>query len=361
MRLLALALTLALTVALAGACGGNPTAPAAAPAAAPVPVVVEVASPGSLGRGVDAIGVIAARESVEIRPETSGVIQATSFEDGDVVKRGAVLARLRDADQKANRLDAGAREQLAKLELDRARALFERGDTSKASLESAEASWTLSKAALNRADEALRRTVITAPFDGVLGVRMISVGETVDTGRVVTRLDAIDQLVVDLSVPESLVARLAMGQAAEVRAEVLGGSPLTGAVSYVAPRVRDDTRTLDLRVSLPQDDRLRPGMGVTVRVVTDTVEGALKVPTQAVVPTGTGAALWIMGEDSTASLRPVATGAREADRVEIISGLNAGERVIIEGLSRLRPGAAVAEKGAEKPAQAPAPAGGAAH
>ena len=98
MRLLALALTLALTVALAGACGGAPSAPAAAPAAAPVPVVVEVASPGLLGRGVDAIGVIAARESVEIRPETSGVIQATSFEDGDVVKRGAVLARLCDAD-----------------------------------------------------------------------------------------------------------------------------------------------------------------------------------------------------------------------------------------------------------------------
>lgn len=348
MRLLALALTLALTPS----CGGS-APPAAAPAAAPVPVLIEVASPGSLDRGVDAVGVIAARESVEIRPETSGVIQSTSFEDGQEVKRGATLARLRDADQRAARLDASAREQLAKLELNRARALFERGDASKAELERAEASWTLAQAALNRADEALRRTVITAPFDGVLGVRLVSVGETVDASRVVARIDAIHQLVVDLSVPEDLVGRVAMGQQAEVRAEVLGDAPIAATVSYVAPRVREDTRTLDMRVSLPEEPRLRPGMGVTVRVVTETVSGALRVPSQAVVPTGAGAALWIAAADDTSTLRPVKTGERSADRVEITEGLNAGERVIIEGLARLRPGGPVAPKTAEEAAAPP--------
>lgn len=326
------------------ACGGG--APPAAPPPGPIPVVVEVAAPAALDRGVNAVGVVAARESVEIRPETSGVIQSTSFEDGATVKRGAVLARLRDAEPKAALLDANARERLAKLELDRARALYERGDASKAELERAEAAWTLAQAAVDRAAEAVRRTVITAPFDGVLGVRQVSVGQTVDPSRVVTRIDALDQLVVDCSVPEDMVGQLSAGLSATVRADALGDTEITGQVSYVAPRVREDTRTLDLRVSLPADGRLRPGMSVNVRVVTESVAGALRVPTQAVVPTGNGPALWIMGADSTAALRPVSTGERAADRVEIRSGLNAGDSVIIEGISRLRPGAAVAPAGA---------------
>jgi membrane fusion protein (multidrug efflux system) len=328
-----------LLTALLGGCGGETPS---APSPAPVPVRVEVASAASMGRFLEAVGVVAAVDSVEIRSEIVGLVESVHFTDGQAVRKGDPLVRLRDADARAAVLDADAQAVLAKLSLERTQALFERDDVAQAEVDRARADDALARAAVERAREALRRTTIVAPFDGVVGRRDVSPGQTVDTTRVLTRIEALDHLVVDLSLPEGDLARIAVGQAAEVDVGALGAAHLSGSVSYVAPRVRDDSRTVDLRVAIGDAHAgLRPGMTAAVRIRTAEVDDAILVPTQAVVRSGDRASVWVVGSDGTAAPRPVELGERTADRVEVVSGLAPGDSVVVEGLARSRPGVKV--------------------
>jgi membrane fusion protein (multidrug efflux system) len=324
-------------------CKSAPSAPAAAGgAAAPVPVRVTVATPAPLQQVDEAVGTVSVIDSVEIRAETAGLVQSVSFSDGQAVRKGQALVHLRDADAQASLLDARARARLTALQLDRLTPLLGRGDVAQAEVDKAKADDDLARAAVLKAEEALRRATIVAPFDGVVGRRDVAVGQTVDTTRVLTRIEDLAHLAVDVSLPESAVARVAKDQSAVVIVPALGTDGAAAHVSYVAPRVRDDSRTIDVRVVLDKPDaRVRPGMTATVRIVTAEVPDALLVPTQAVVPSANGASVWIAGADNTASLRPITTGERTETQVQAVTGLAAGDAVIVEGLARLRPGAAI--------------------
>ena len=333
-------------------CATSPPTPPPA-AGTPAPVHVEVAAPRALDRVEEAVGIVSTMDSVDIRAETSGLVQAVHFVDGQAVRRGQLLVRLRDADAQAGLLESRARARLTQLALERAEALRQRQEISQADLDRALADDALARAAVLRAEEALRRTRIVAPFDGVVGRRDVSPGQTVEPARALTHIDALGELAVDISLPESALARVQADQAATVGVDALG-IEIPGMVRYVAPRVRDDSRTVDVRVAISDPDpRLRPGMSATVRIVTTHVPDALLVPSEALVPGATGMALWVVGGDNTVKLTPVTTGERTAERVEILSGLTIGSPVVVEGLSRLRPGAPVAIQPAQGPPAAP--------
>ena len=257
---------LVLGTLLTCACASAPTSPPAPTAPPPAPVRVTTLAAAPLDREERAVGVVSTLDSVEVRPETSGLVASVAFADGERVKRGQVLVRLRDADAQAGLLDAQARAKLASLALDRARALVARGDVAPAELDRAEADDGLARAAVARAEEALRRTTITAPFDGMAGRRDVSPGQAVDPSRVLTRIDALDKLAVDVALPESALAHVAVDQPAQV---ALGALALAveGRVAYVAPRVSESSRTVDVRVVFPSPDpRVRPGMTASVSI-----------------------------------------------------------------------------------------------
>ncbi len=334
-----------LVVGLVG-CESKPGAPAAgaapAGAAAPVPVRVEVVQPGPLERAVEGTGALAAIDSAVLRPEVQGLVEAVLFEDGQAVKKGQALVRLRGAEARAALMDAEARATLAEQERARKAALVERGDAAKADLERAEAEAALAKAALIRAQEAVRKATIVAPFDGIVGLREVSVGELVDPSRRVTRLEALDRLVVDLALAETAIGAVAAGQPATVTVDALPGQSFEGEVSYVAPRVSDGSRTVDVRVAVRDPGGLlRPGMTAEARVITARVPDALMVPTESVVRAGGGMALYVVDPEGKAELRPIQPGERSPTRLEVREGIAAGERVVVQGLARLRPGAMV--------------------
>jgi membrane fusion protein (multidrug efflux system) len=307
-----------------------------------VPVRVEAVAPAALGRSVEAVGVVAAVDTVEIRAEMAGLVSSVEFTDGQHVKKGDVLVRLHDADAQAAVLDASARAELARLSLERTKSLFERDDVAQSEVDQAEADDALARAAVQRAREALRRTTIAAPFDGVVGRRDVSPGQTVDPARVLTRVEALDALVVDVALPERDLARVAAGQPARIDVPALAATDVPGTVRFVAPRVRDDSRTVDVRVAVEGTiENLRPGMTANVRIVTEEVADAILVPTQAVVQSGDQASVWVVGADGAVAARPVTLGERTADRVEIAAGLAPGDSVVVEGLSRMRPGVKV--------------------
>jgi membrane fusion protein (multidrug efflux system) len=334
----------ALFVVLLGCGGTDKTAAPAGPPPVPVKVVTLAAEP--LDRVLSATGTVETVESADIRPEIQGLVEEVLFQDGAVVKKGDPLVRMRSQDARASVLDAQARAQLAKVDLERAKTLFDRGDVAQAELDRAVAADTLATATVDRAEETLRRTTVSAPFDGVVGRREVSRGEIIDPTHTITRIESLSRIVVDVAFAESDLGRLATGQAAEVGADALPGETFRGTVTYVAPRVREDTRTVDVRVAIDDPSmRLRPGLTALARIVTSHVGDALLVPSQAIVRSDAGPAVYVAvskDDTATAELRPIKTGERTNADVEVVSGLAVGDRVIIEGLARLKPGAPVA-------------------
>jgi membrane fusion protein (multidrug efflux system) len=289
----------------------------------------------------EAFGTVEARESAWIRAEVAGLVERVGFSDGDRVTEGQVLVQLRSADARAAVADADARLRLAVSQLGRTQGLFDRANASQADVDRAVADRDLAQAALDRAREAQRRTAVRAPFDGIAGRRMVAPGELLDTQRVITRVESIDTVTVDAAFPERFLPVLALGSEARAELEAVTGGPVTGRVVYVAPRIAEGSRTVEVRVEIPNPDhRLVPGMSARLSVGLPALAAVVTLPTQAVVTTAEGASVWVV-VDGKAERREVVLGPREAANVAVVDGLQVGEPVIVEGLLRLKPGAPV--------------------
>lgn len=330
-----------LWMTLALGCGSGESGGKPAPQGATAVKVVTV----QLSSAQDALGItgtVEAEESAEIRVEGSGPVAKLAFDHGQKVVAGDVLLRLRDAEARAGVAEAEARLSLAKSQSDRTRSLFDRQNASRQDLDVGVAEQALAQAQLERAQEQLRRTVVRAPFDGVVGLRGVALGEVIDPSRVVTRIEAIDRVVVDVEVPERWLPRMQVGLAASVDVDALPGERFTGDVVFVGPRITAATRTAPVRVSVPNPEgRLRPGMSARVSLTTADIDDAILVPAQAVVSTAAGSSVWVVDAEGIVQPRPVETADRTADEVRIVDGLTSGERVVVEGLIRLRPGTPV--------------------
>jgi membrane fusion protein (multidrug efflux system) len=301
-------------VVLALSCGGEEQVAAPAPASTPVKVVIVSTSQSQ--SQVALSGTVEAEESAEVRPESTGPVQSLGFDHGQAVKANA--------------------------QLDRTQALFGRQNASAQDLERARADRDLATAQLARSKEQLRKTVVKAPFDGVAGLRMVAPGEVVDPSRVVTRLESIARVVVDVELSERWLPRLAPGLGAEVLVDALPGETFVGEVIFVSPRVAAETRTAGVRVRVPNvEGKLRPGMTARVAIQAEDIADAILLPTQAVVTSAKGASVWLVGAEGKVEPVPIEVADRTAEVVRVASGLQPGDRVVVEGLIRLRPGAQV--------------------
>lgn len=276
-----------------------------------------------------------------VRAEAPGQIATVSFQDGDVVEKGAELMRLRDAAWRADLASTEAAFTLAAADLERARALHERERISTAELQAAVARHDLAQAEVDRAREALRRTVIHTPFAGTLGRRMVEPGDVVDMSTVITRLVDLDPLRAELSVPERHAAWVARGQQVQLSVDAWPEQRFTAEVAYVEPVVDPTTRTLLLRaVVTDPEHKLSPGMSGRAQITLRAPEPQVVVPAAAVTTRASGPMVWVV-QDDVAQIRPVVLGPRRPEDVVVLSGLVEGEQVVVEGLARLREGAAV--------------------
>lgn len=308
----------------------------------PVPVKVHTVVAGEEAVDVPSLGSLVADAVVELRPEVAGRVEEVRFTDGEVVKQGQLLVRLRDVEAKAALAEADATLALAEADRGRAEQLRAKDHIAVAELEAATARRDLATAARDRAAEAVRRTRLVAPFDGQVGVRGVQPGDQVDTGRVLTVLYDLDPVRAELSVPERLAGWVAVEQPVSVTVDAWPDQGFAGVVRYVAPAVDPASRTLVLRAEIPNaDGRLRPGMTARGSVQVKPPGRTLLVPAQAITTRAEGPMVWVIAEDK-ASLRPVTLGERRADDVVVLTGLEPGEVIAVEGLVRLRDGVAVA-------------------
>lgn len=338
------------------------TAPAQKPAAAkpfpPTPVRAVRAKTAPAVDVARAVGSLRADESVMIRPEIAGRVARIAFAEGQRVSRGELLVALDDAEYRALVASSASQAKLDAQRLARAEDLYKKKFISSQALDE-QRSNTARSLAKQREDEAkLAKTVVYAPFPGVVGLRQVSEGAYVAAGTDIARLDKIDVIKLDFRVPEIYLARLGAGQPLRVAVDAYPDAQFSGQIYAIEPAVDEQTRTVLVRARVGNPDlQLRPGMFARVTLQLGVREQAVWIPEEAIVPRGRESYVFRVVDGKAQEVR-VRTGARKVGEVEVLDGVAAGDLVVTEGNHRLRPGAAVAVTGGASPKpKAEAPAG----
>jgi membrane fusion protein (multidrug efflux system) len=307
----------------------------------PVPVVIAAATLGPLTERIEAVGTAQSNESVTITAKVTEVVTKIEFIEGQTVEKGDVLVRLRDNEQRAQLAKAEADLLAAKQQYDRIKALAERGNASASQLEQATAKLESLKAEIEAIRARIEDRTIRAPFAGVIGIRQVSPGTLIQPGTAITTLDDLSIIKVDFSVPESYARVMRVGQDVSGTVAAYPKRRFTGKITVVSPRVNTATRAITVRASIPNGDQaLKPGMLMVVNVI-KARRTALLIPEEAIVPVRELKYVYVVGAGNTVTRVTVSIGIRRPGEVEIVKGLKAGDRVVVEGTSRVAPGSKV--------------------
>lgn len=321
---------------------GGPGGPGGPPS-----VVVAAAEPTSLVDSIEAVGTARANEQADVNSTVTERIARINFTDGQYVPRGAVVAELVQAEQTANLKENEARLREAQLQLARLKQLQAQGFATKARVDEQQAAVDIARAGTQQASSQIADRVIRAPFSGWLSLRRISPGTVVNAGTTIVTIVDHSKIKLDFTVPETYLPALKPGLDISATAAAFPGEQFRGSIASIDPVIDPVTRSATARAILPNPDlRLRPGMLMTVNIKSPPRE-ALTVPELAVIGEGSGAYVWKVDDRNEAARANVSAGIRRDGRVEILSGLAAGDRVVAEGTVKLR------GPGPVKPAAAP--------
>ncbi|HKW41987.1 MAG TPA: efflux RND transporter periplasmic adaptor subunit [Gemmatimonadales bacterium] len=323
-----------------------------------MPVEVAVARKDTVRDEIAATGQIEAVQSIDLRPEVDGRIVEILIREGQEVESGTPLFKVDDAQLKAQVAQLEAQRDLAQQALARAKELAQQNASSAADLEKAEAESRSAQAQYDLQRIRLERTVVRAPFGGVVGQRYVSLGDYVTTSTRLVSLHTVNPQRASFQVPERFARQLRPGQSVTFRVAAIAGRDFRGDVEFVDPVVQLPGRTILVKARVPNPDRLlQPGMFIEARLVTAVRPNAVVIPEDAVVPTQGETAVWVVN-DGKAERRNVVLGVRTPGFVEITSGVDAGTQVVVGGLELLAPGAPVRPTVVERhPARATASEG----
>jgi membrane fusion protein, multidrug efflux system len=312
--------------------GGGPQA---------VPVEVAEARLGTVTERAEAVGTTRARESIEVVTEVSGRIAAIHFEEGAQVRRGEVLLELDVLREEAEQREAQARLRDVEKQLERARELLRTRNIPEARVDELEAEAEAARSRVAVVESRIREKRITAPFDGVVGLREVSPGAYVEPQRRITTLDDLDVILIDFAVPERFLGHLRPGLAVEATSAAFDDNRFQGEVARIDTRVDPVTRVVRVQSAFDNEDRrLRPGMFLSVELVLSERDDAVLIPEEAVVFQGGSAHVFVV-EEGRARRVEVTLGLRTPGEVEVREGVETGALVVVAGQQRLRDGVPV--------------------
>jgi membrane fusion protein (multidrug efflux system) len=306
--------------------------------APPAPVEVVTLEPVRVQEDVTAVGSLRANQSVLMRTEVTGRVAAIGFRDGQPVKRGQLLIGLDASLNEAEVAQARAELALAQSNLKRTEDLAKKNFVSGSAQDQAESNVAVLQARLQLAEARLSKMRVLAPFDGVVGIRTVNVGDVLRDGTDIVNIEDIKTLKVDFRVPERLFTQLKVGLPVEVMTDALPGATYRGAIEAINPRIDANGRSLELRASLGNTDgRLRPGMFARVRVIVGDRAEAFMVPEEAIVPQGDSFFVFRVAEGKAQRV-PVRLGVRREGKVELLDNVRAGDRIVVAGMRVQRDG-----------------------
>jgi membrane fusion protein, multidrug efflux system len=319
----------------AGGEGGGEGEGGGPPGGFAMPVEVAVAIQDTIVDALAATGQIESIQSIELKPEVEGRITAILVREGQAVGSGTPLFRIDDAELKAQVARAEADWDLANQALKRTRDLLAQNASSAADLEQAEATERATRAQVDLLKVRQERTTVRAPFGGVAGRRIVSLGDYVTTSSSLISLQTVDPQRASFTVPERYAELLKSGQRVQFRVAALPGQEFTGVVDFVDPVVQLPARTILVKAQVPNRRRqLQAGMFIEARLATEVRPNAIIVPEEAVLPMQGATFMWVVS-DGKASRRQVGLGIRIPGFVEVRSGIDRGDSVVVGGIERL--------------------------
>ncbi len=299
-------------------------------------VVVGTAVEMDLVDRIEAVGTARANEQADLNSTVTERVAKVNFRDGQYVPRGAVIAELVRAEQGATLNESEARVREAQSQLERLKALQKQGFATRARVDEQQSLVDVARAQSAGARSQIGDRVIRAPFSGWLSLRRISPGQVVNSGTTVVTIVDHSRIKLDFPVPETYISALKPGLQIEAKAAAWPGEIFRGQVETIDPLVDPVSRAATARAILPNPDlRLRPGMLMTVSIQSRPRRSVV-VPELAVVGDGADAYVWKVDAANAAHRTKIAAGTRSEGRVEVLSGLKAGDRLVTEGTVKLR-------------------------
>jgi membrane fusion protein (multidrug efflux system) len=315
----------------------------------PIPVTTVRLQSQSFADTLIAIGTVKARESVTVTAKVSEIVQTVHFDSGQEVRAGAPLITLSDRQQQAALAEAQASADEAGRLLRRQSELVQQQLIARAQVDNQRAARDVAQARVAQIRAQIADRVVRAPFSGVLGLRQVSPGALVTPGTAIATLDDISRVYVDFPLPESQLSRIGTGQRVDARAVAYPEQRFEGTVQTVDARIDPATRAVQVRADLPNPQRLlRPGMLINVEIA-GAERAALLLPEIAVTQVGRDSFVFRVDNKGSVEQVKVVAASRRGGKVEIVEGVAIGDRIVVDGTGKLRPGNTIVEAGAGKP------------
>ena len=317
-----------------GAAGGRPPA-----------VEVAKVALAQLTDDTQAVGSLRSRRGVVLRPEVSGRITQLNFTDGQRVRKGQVLVQFDDQLPLAQVAQSQAELSIAQANQKRNEELVAQNFVSQRSLDESAANLQVAQAKLSLAQATAARLRILAPFDGIVGIRLVNVGDYLKDGADIVNIEDIDAIFVDFRLPERFQTKVKQGQIALLDIDALPGKKYTAQVQAIDPLIDANGRSVGIRACIDNRQlQLRPGMFARVNAVFGVRDNARVIPEEAIIPQG-GKQFVLKLLPGPAGSSPatritkrveVKVGLRSPGKVEILEGLDVGDTVVTAGQQRVQ-------------------------
>ena len=312
----------------------------------PATVSTAVAKDAPWSAEVTVVGSLSAVQGTEITAQIAGNVTQVAFRSGARVHKGELLVRLDDSSQLALLHADQVKLQLAQATLERARKLYAAHATSQSDLQTAEADTGAAQAAVEGDRATLKKLEIAAPFDGMAGIREVSLGQYVSPGTAIVNLQSYDPMLLDFSLPQSSISKIAVGQEVTFTVNAYTDKSFAGRVTAIGSRVDPATRNIDLQATLANaHSLLRPGMYGSVNLALGKAQNGVVVPNTAITYNTFGDNMYVLTpgaqHDFIAHQHVVQVQDQRDGMALIASGVNAGDTVVTAGQVKLRDGGAV--------------------
>lgn len=288
------------------------------------------------------VGSLVASQGVFVNNEIAGQVREIHFESGQAVSEGDVLIQLNDSVEQADLLGLIAERRLAELRYRRLAKLLKERSVSRSEYDEAEANLQAAQSQVAAKQALIRQKRIRAPFSGLLGIRRVDLGQYLAPGARIVSLQSLDPIYVDYSLPERHFARISRDQAVRIQVQAYPGAVFEGRILAISSRIEARTRNVRVRATLEnRDRRLRPGMFAEVHTQLPERKVVRTLPRTAITYTPYGDSVFVIEQTDQGLVvrrRQVKTGQVQADRVEILEGLQTGEQVVNAGQVKLRNG-----------------------
>ncbi len=316
----------------------------------PVAVIVAPVISKPFGDTIEALGTTKSNEMVVITADTAEKVTKIYFEEGQDVKKGDMLVTLAKGEENAALRSAQAALSEAQSAYTRAKELFEAKAVSEAALQERLSALNQARASTAAVTARLDKLAITAPFDGIVGLREVSVGTLVRPNDMITTLDDISMMKLDFDVPSLFLSSLKKGMPIKGKVEAFGDREFVGEVQTINTQIDPVTRSVKIRAIVQNDDRvLRPGLLMTINLIKNE-RTALVIPEEALIKRGDKNFVFVAQDSDgkkVAVEKEVKIGTRIYGEVEILSPLVEGDQVINHGTLKLNDGAEIKIKAVE--------------